>query len=279
MKEIKNVDLSRFLQNQDFGFHSIAISEISTCTDEKVTGLTTKYRTCFQKFDEVLKTGGGNPMTKQIADADSLQDKLYRGLAAQNKTMLNHFDPVKAEIARNVDLILKRNGNPCSLPYLQEDSVIKNLIQDLEAFNNPEDDRPEIESVDEKTGDGPATVQIEGVTGRLAKIGLLEWKEQLKAANINFMALYSSRNAQDAQVIAGATTEARKAADQAYYDVVKRINALININGEEDYLTIVNNLNQLIDKELAVVATRQTATAKRKKKEDSEMPSDRPVIE
>ena len=57
---------------------------------------------------------------------------------------MNDFDPVIAEIARQIDIILRRNGDPCSLPYLAENSAVINLIQDLEEFDNhsEEEERP-----------------------------------------------------------------------------------------------------------------------------------------
>ena len=269
MAEIKKVDFSRFLQNQDFTLHGLLIAEIEKLTEPKITDLRTIYKNKYNTFDDVLKVGGKNPNSKKLSDLDLLQDKAYTGLAAQNKAMLNHFDPEKAEIAYQVDVILKKYGNPCRLAYLQEDAVIKNLIQDLEAFDNkPGGDRPEIESLD-------------GVTNRLEKIGLREWVDQLKMKNEEFMALYTQRNEENATIVTGATKEARDATDAACYDVVRRINALADINGEADYLTVINNINQLLDKELAALALHRTTTKKRndKKKEEGGGSSDRPEIE
>lgn len=269
MAEIKKVDFSRFLQNQDFTLHGLLIAEIEKLTDPKITDLLTIYKNKYNTFDEVLKVGGKNPNSLKLSDLDQLQDKIYTGLAAQNRAMLNHFDPEKAEIAYQVDVILKKYGNPCRLAYLQEDAVIKNLIQDLEAFDNKKgEDRPEIESLEE-------------VTNRLEKIGLREWVDQLKTKNEEFMALYTQRNEENATIVTGATKEARDATDAACYDVIRRINSLADINGVADYLTVINNINQLLDKELTALALHRTTTKKRndKKKEEGGGSSDRPEIE
>lgn len=271
MAEIKKVDLSRFLQNQDFALHELLIAEIEKLTEPKLTDLKTVYKNKYTKFDEVLKVGGKSPHSQKLAELDKLQDNMYTGLAAQNRAMLSHFDPEKVEIAYEVDIILKKYGNPCRLPYLQEDAVIKNLLQDLEAFDNKkqEDDRPVIES-------------LEGVTNRLEKIGLREWVDQLKARNNDFMTLYAKRNEEDASIVTGATKEARNEADAAYYEVARRINSLADINGEANYLTAINNINQLFDKELAALAAHRTTTAKRnakKKEQPGGGEDDRPVIE
>lgn len=272
MAEIKTIDFSRFLQNQDFTLHGLIINELNQLTNEKLSELKAAYKEKYAEFDKNLKTGGKNPHSKNLYELDKQQDDLYLGLAAQNRSMMKHFNPEKAEIAYQVNIILSKYGNPCRLPYLQEDAVIKNLIQDLETFNNQkeEDDRPVIESLD-----------LSDVTNRLEKIGLLEWLEQLKLKNAEFMAAYAKRNEENAAIVTGATKKARTETDMAYYKVAKRINSLVDLYGEEDYLTVVNNINQLIDKELATLALHRTTTAKRnakKKEEDGGKEDDRPVI-
>lgn len=270
MAEIKKVDFSRFLQNQDFGLHQLLIAEFEKLDDPKVTTLTNTYKTKFNQFDEVLKVGGKSPYSLKLSDLDKLQDKAYTGLVTQNKVMLEHFDPEKAEIAYQVDIILNKYGNPCRLPFLQEDAVIKNLIQDLEAFDNKqsEDDHPVIESLDD-------------VTNRLEIIKVREWLDELKKRNADFIALYTQRNEENASIVTGATKKARNETDEAYYQVARRINSLADINGEADYLTVINNINQLLDKELATLALHRTTTTKRnaKKKEEGGKDDDHPVTE
>lgn len=278
MAEIKKIDFSRFLQNQVFALHQLLIDEFSKLTDPKVTSVLTPYKSKFIKFDEVLKQGGKSPYSQKLSELDKLQDKAYTGLANQNKTMLNHFNSQKAEIAYQVNIILNKYGNPCRLPYLQEDAVIKNLVQDLEKFDNKspsEDDRPVIDALDD-------------INDRLEKIGLREWLDELIARNADFMLLYTQRNEEDAAIITGATKQARNETDEAYYIVARRVNSLADLNGDADYLTVINNINQLLDKELATLAAHRTTTAKRnaKKKEEggkddsgNKGEDDRPVIE
>lgn len=270
MAEIRKVDFSRFLQNQVFALHQLLIAELKKLTDSKVTPVLTIYETKFNKFDEVLKVGGKSPYSMKLADLNKLQDKAYMGLLNQTKAHLEHFDPEKAEIAYQVHIILNKYGNPCRLPYLQESAVIKNVIQDLEVFDNKseEDDRPVIESIND-------------LVNRLEKIGLREWLEELKRRNADFTALYTQRNEENASIINGATKLARNETDNAYYDVARRVNSLADLNGEADYLTVINNINQLLDKELAVVAAHRTTTKKRndkKKEEGGGKDDDRPII-
>ena len=89
-------------------------------------------------------SGGENVLSYDVTRLDKVRDDAYRGLKRQNNVAMNDFDPVIAEIARQIDIILRRNGDPCSLPYLAENSAVINLIQDLEEFDNhsEEEDAP-----------------------------------------------------------------------------------------------------------------------------------------
>lgn len=86
---------------------------------------------------------------------------------------------------------------------------------------------------------------------------------RLKEANEKFISFFTNRNSQQATIVTGATKAARLETDAAYRAVVKRLNALAEVNGETDYLEIINNINRLIDRQKAILATRKTINAKR----------------
>lgn len=259
MAQIKSLDVKSQRQEESFGFHKLMLIETAKCTDAKVVPLHQAYATAFAYFDEVLKPGGKDPMTALLLDLDNQRDLIYSGTAGQARNMIKHFDPDKAAIAKMVSDIIAKYGDPRALPYIQENGVIENLVQELKAYDNPGDDRPVIES----TG-------IEH--DRLSAIGLKEWVDKLEALNNQFILEFSNRNAAQSAVITGASKEARIRTDKAYQAVVKRINALIEVNGEADYIEIVNKMNELIDYQKATLAARSTRSAN--KKED-----DRPAIE
>ena len=236
MSEIKGFDLSRLTQDENFGFHSFAIVEFEKCKDSKITEFVNNYKVKYNVFDGSMKVSGGeNVLSYDVTRLDKVRDDAYRGLKRQNNVAMNDFDPVIAEIARQINIILRRNGDPCSLPYLAENSAVINLIQDLEEFDNhsEEEERPE------------------------------RWVMRLKEANEKFISFFTNRNSQQATIVTGATKAARQETDAAYRAVVKRLNALAEVNGETDYLEIINNINRLIDRQKAILATRKTINAKR----------------
>ena len=107
------------------------------------------------------------------------------------------------------------------------------------------------------------SVSLEDVTNRLQMAGLERWVMRLKEANEKFISFFTNRNSQQATIVTGATKAARQETDAAYRAVVKRLNALAEVNGETDYLEIINNINRLIDRQKAILATRKTINAKR----------------
>ena len=177
---------------------------------------------------------------------------------------MSDFDPVIAEIARRADIILRRNGDPCSLPYLAENSAVTNLIQDLEEFDNREEEEEERPGELSDPASSPLDgVSLDNVTNRLQMAGLDRWVARLKEANEKFIVIFTNRNSQQATIVTGATKAARQETDAAYRAVVKRLNALAEVNGETDYLEIINNINRLINRQKAILATRKTINAKR----------------
>ncbi len=263
MTFIKHVDFSKFLHNQVFTLHSLILAQVETLSNEHLPAVVTPYRSTFTRFDAALKTGGKSAYTKTIADLDAKQDKLYTGLVNHVRNMKNHFDEQKAQIAYEVDLIIHKYENPTRLAYLQEDAILKNLIKDLRAYDNPtpsepEEDEPVVQSVGNEVHD------------RLALIGVDEWVNQLETINTAFMDAYVARNAEDASVATGESLEARKATDIEYYKVERRINSLADIFGDADYLTVINNINQLIAKEEATLAAHRTKIANAKEKEETD---------
>ena len=242
MSEIKGFDLSRLTQDENFGFHSFAIVEFEKCKDSKITEFVNNYKVKYNVFDGSMKVSGGeNVLSYDVTRLDKVRDDAYRGLKRQNNVAMNDFDPVIAEIARQIDIILRRNGDPCSLPYLAENSAVINLIQDLEEFDNHSEEEERPGELSDPTNSPLDGVSLEDVTNRLQMAGLERWVMRLKEANEKFISFFTNRNSQQATIVTGATKAARQETDAAYRAVVKRLNALAEVNGETDYLEIINN--------------------------------------
>ena len=261
MSEIKGFDLSRLTQDENFGFHSFAIVEFEKCKDSKITEFVNNYKVKYNVFDGSMKVSGGEKvLSYDVTRLDKVRDDAYRGLKRQNNVAMNDFDPVIAEIARQIDIILRRNGDPCSLPYLAENSAVINLIQDLEEFDNHSEEEERPGELSDPTNSPLDGVSLEDVTNRLQMAGLERWVMRLKeaadaATDASFVAIrgyeHSENNGPGAK------------GHQNVYNSSDYLNALAEGNGETDYLEIINNINRLIDRQKAILATRKTINAKR----------------
>ncbi|WP_165154938.1 DUF6261 family protein [Parabacteroides sp. ZJ-118] len=265
MAEIKVYNTAVARQEESFGFHKLAVAEMSKCTDEKFVPAYQAYETAYEAFDEALKQSGGeHVLSKPIEAQDDICDKLYRGLNSQVATMETFYDPDIAEVAREARVILKKYGNPTGLPYLEEAGVLHNLIQELEAFDGVSDSG----SPDELSLLSTDVKRI--ASNRLAALHIDGWVSQLKAETARFLELFAERNTQKSSVVTGATKAARKATDEAYRSAAKRLNALAEVNGDADYIHVINALNVLIDRQNAIIKARATRNANKRKEEEEE---------
>lgn len=259
MAEIKQYSLSQLRQEEDFGFHKVATAETAKCKDAKFVPVYQIYKTAYGTFDKALKQSGGeHALSQPIIAQDTVCDKLYRGLNSQVSAMEGFYDPAIAEVARQARIILKKYGNPTALPYLEEAGVLHNLIQELEAFDGVSDS----ESPDEISAD-------EITTNRLAAIHIDGWVTRLKTETARFLELFAERNTQNATIVTGVSKAARLATDDAYRAAVKRLNALAEVNGDADYIDVINAMNTLIDRQTAILKARATKSANKRKEEET----------
>lgn len=266
MLEVKDLNLGLNRIEEDFGFHMLVLEQFFNITDEKLAKFLTPYRVEYEKFDLSLKdTGGASLYSKTIQERDAKCSIAYSHIAGQVKLMLDHYDEDLATIAHEVDFILRKYGNPNQLPYVEKLGVLTNLIQDLEKYDTSGEDRPEEISADPSKS--------------LTRIFIRGWLDNLKSHKNSFVADFDQRNAQQATVVTGASRASRQSTDAAYREMVKRLNALSNLEPENNtYATIINNMNQLIDRQRAILASRKTKNANKAKDNPEDEPSDKPEI-
>lgn len=261
MMTVISFQISNLRQQEDFGFHKITLSILGSCDDPKLSPLITTYQAAFQAFDNALKPmNAENVLTLPISQKNEQCVNLYRGIRLQVKAMELHFDPDLAEIARQAKILIDRYGDLISISYLEQIGGWHNLLQDLEAFDNP----------GEEEGGTPGTVSTAITHNLLSAIFIDTWVDRLKTELANFEALYKQRNDEKSVDVVGQSKASREATDEAYRAVVRRINALVEVNGDEEYLSIINPLNELIERQKTVLSARKTNNAKQKEEDPAE---------
>jgi hypothetical protein len=222
----------RDLRNEElYGLISLVMTEFMKCDDPRFQTTREALAKCLSALNAVLERARKSPYTLRIAAADDRRDFAYRALL--ERIYARYVNPEKIEAARQVDEVLSRYDNPVSLPYVQENGVILNIVEDL--------DTPEMRA-------------------NLALLDALEWLEELRASNDAFITLFTARNEEQAaaydSVPPGAVREARLALAGAYQACVTRINALAEVEGPEAYASMISAVNQLTRRQEGVIGVR-----------------------
>ena len=183
--------------------------------------------------NKALNPVRGTDTTGEIFDADAYRDGTFSGMAGTIRSALNHFDPNVAKAANRLNRVLEATGNVTIKPYDQETGAIENLIGELEG----------------------------AYAADVATLGIAGWVQELKARNLAFDTLLNQRYAENKAKFYHAMKAARFETDKSYRAIVKRIHALIEVNGEANYADFVTELNQRIESRIQVLATRKGRNA------------------
>jgi flagellar biosynthesis chaperone FliJ len=192
------------------------------------------YLSAFGKEELALNIVRGSAVTEELSDADGKRDTTCSGMTGNIKSFLNHYNAEVQKSAKRLTLLLDSYGNLTIKPYDQETASIIKLVAELE-------------------GAYAADVTALGIAG---------WVQELKAQNLAFDNLKKQRYDENTAKSQQNLKEARLETDAYYRAIVKRIEALIEVNGDTAYAPFVNDLNQRIENYQHVLAVRQGRNAK-----------------
>lgn len=190
----------------------------------------------YADVDEAMEVIRKSATTEQIVEADNNRDVVFRGLSDAVKSAVSHFDPVKSEAARRLQIVLDQYGNVARKSYDAETASIHNLVQEM---------------------NGARAADI-------ALLGLGDWITRLDADNQTFEALKNIRYSEEEGKPAFRVNELRKKIDRNYRDTLDRIDASILLNGEAQYAAFVNAHNIRVDHYSNIIAQRKGWNAKKK---------------
>ena len=240
MKKITTINLTRLRTEEDFGFLKLVLAETENLPAEETPSILTaavnSFETAFNAFDAALKASATNPATASATDADVERDQSWRGINAYVKAMCSHPTDDVASAATEAKSLFDKYGDPTSLAQTEESGVLHNLLQDLEAFDS----------------------------SKRTSLALDVWIADLKTKEEAFLAAAAQRTEADAARQVGIVKETRTAAESAYRSLVDTVNALAMINGDADYVTFIDHVNAMIERQKAISKARST----RAKKED-----------
>jgi hypothetical protein len=230
--KIEMNDPTRFRNSEHFQFHTEFRDAVIKHTPEalKIEAQFTPYLVLYSQADEALKRILKSSVTKEIQDYDRVRDSIYRGMVDTVKAAHNHFNAGVRDAARRVQIVLDTYGNLAAKPLNEQTADIYNLLQDLNSSKYLTD-----------AGD----------------VKIVEWMEELKTANQTFDTLMKHRYEEGTTMTDLKLKEVRLQIDAQYRTIAERINALVIVEGAEDYEDFIKFMNLVIEKYNNILAQRQ----------------------
>ena len=219
--EIMVLNLAKLRVNESFAFFKKVEELTNFLRLDSDQAMVAEYKSALQEFDEVLQQSIKNSQTKSVREADEEADITWRHFRAHVRAMCDYPESAKTKIAEKTYAIFEKFGDFTQNGYSQEYGAMYNLIQELEAIP----------------------------TGEQEQIMTDLYTTTLRAKYEQFMDTQSLQTDESSQYQKGAIAEKCVVARKAYLAMVKRVNALVLINGESDYRDFVSRMNVIIEKE------------------------------
>jgi N12 class adenine-specific DNA methylase len=167
-------------------------------------------------LDVIRKSG----YTGEISVQDHVRDGIFRGLDDAVQSVRHHFNADKRKSADKVNIVLKNYGNIAAKAFDQETAAIDDLLRELYDHYEPD----------------------------IVLLGLNDWLMQLDTENRTFKRLMSERYAEVARRPATRMKAARAETDRTLRTMLDLVDALVKVNGAEEYRPFLNELNAVSER-------------------------------
>ncbi|GJQ08045.1 hypothetical protein CAPN010_22030 [Capnocytophaga cynodegmi] len=218
--EIQEITLRTIPNGAHFAFHSEVLNfvESDTSVSEKIQKRLEPYKIAIAKEKEAMNQSQKSFKTDEIKIADKERDKLYMGFKSAVAAFGSIPDESIKEAQKRLSQLIKDYGIKTSMQLDEQTGLLVKFIDELET-----------KYANDVTilGLNKIVTPLKQTNDRVVK-GMLERDEEKKGEK------------------KGSMKAARKEVDDAYRQLVKLINALTIVEGENDYVNCINNINSLI---------------------------------
>ena len=225
------------LQNEEhvqFGTDLVALVQANELDKLNIGPAYNLFLAEFENEQAAFKKIVKSAITDDLATADLQRDFTFRGLSDEVNSKLRHFDPNHRAAAKRLKVVFDTYGNLARKAYDKETADITKLIAALR----------------------------ESYTTDMETIGITNWVAQLEADNNAFSGLAFSRYSESESKSQIAMKEVRQKVDEAFRKITKRINALVEINGDADHASFILALNLRIEHYNTIMAQRMGRNSK-----------------
>ncbi len=233
--QIAGITLERLRNSEYFQFMTDTLSIVAANNPVALNvkpsfdGLTAEM----EVIDSLYQKPQGSVITTKMEEADIRRDRALNGINSVVNGYVYHFNPDFADAALLLQASISKYGSSIATQSLiAETSIITNLV-----------------------GDWKSTPELDAAINRLV---LLEWVNELDAANKLFNQLYMERNAETAGKTTQSMDERRSLiTNDLYYKLRDKLLANAEINDlAEPWGKAVNQLRALIGTYNNLLATR-----------------------
>lgn len=257
MKQINEATKLSVSRNAEhYQFHHDALDAITEefAEAQKISALRAAYKELFDKEDTAFVQSRALAGTADVEEKDAVRDELTRYVCsivdAKQRSPLAEEKAAAKRLRVKISPYWRANVKP----YAENTALVDNMVQDMQAADYAAD---------------------------TAALGLTDIVAQLKQANDDFNAAYTSRSGEkETREQTEKMKEIRPQVDEAFRAIAQAINSLYNVNAlitqdaatETTLATVIDGVNALILQLSQTVETREAKaeTEKAKKKETTE---------
>ena len=228
--KIKVLSQSKMRNDEYFQYHTEFVELVIRAGADKlnIVHQFEAYMPLYARVDEALMKIMKSAYTAKIQQADKRRDTVFRGLVDKCRAAEKHFRAEAQQAAERLKILFNTYGNLAKRPINEQTSGVHNLVQELE-------------------GRFAADIQT---------VGVQEWVVELKDANNAFAELYRQRFDETTERTDVVLRKARTELDAAYRTIIERINALVVVEGEQQWTDFIRSLNTVIDKYAVTIKQR-----------------------
>ena len=235
MKKISRLMLTNLHNREHYQFHSDFINLMneafaSSSSMSKVSTLFSAYHALFLDEDKAYKEIVKSENTEKIQAADKERDNLFGGMVDANNLALRHYRQEIKDAANRLKIIFDTYGNLAIKTLKGETADIKNLIQELRTTKHNDD---------------------------VTKVGLAGWITELEVKNNLCEQLMKDRVDEKYEKGSLVMRDCRLKVDDAYRAIIVRIEALTEIEGEDQYAMFIDKLNIVIEEYKTIINHRK----------------------
>ena len=217
MKKINSIKTSHMNNGAHFTFASniLVRAEADNTVMAKASELVGKLKAAINAEDEALNISRKSFLTDDIAQANNDRNSSYRGYRKAVKAFLYIPEADMAEAAKVLAQHIKDYRISPRDQLDKKTGLLVNFIDDLE----------------------------NRYSAQVAKLGLTAFVTKMKKANEQVRTSTLQRTKERMGITVGAMQNARTATDDAYRSLVRMVNALAVVYGEDDYTPFIDYVN------------------------------------